>query len=93
MPPPPDPTATTATRLDVAPRTRRAFVCRCGRPVFFRNSQCLACGTPLGYEVEQQRLLPLEAAGDDGSWREAGAGGAAPRYRRCANLDTAAICN
>lgn len=84
-----DPVASAPPRA----RTPRAFVCRCGRPVFFRNSQCLACATPLGYEVQQQRLLPLQAAGDDGTWREAGAAADAPRFRRCANLDTAAACN
>lgn len=84
-----------------APITPRAFKCRCGKPVFFRNSECLACHTPLGYDAECGVLLPLEPA--DGStgtsatgstiWRAAGAGSAAPRYRRCANLTTAAACN
>ncbi len=37
----------------------RAYRCQCGCPVFFRNSACLACGTPLGYEPQQARLLPL----------------------------------
>ena len=37
----------------------RAYRCQCGCPVFFRNSACLACGTPLGYEPNQARLLPL----------------------------------
>ena len=39
----------------------RAYRCQCGCPVFFRNSACLACGTPLGYEPEHARLLPLMA--------------------------------
>ena len=37
----------------------RNFHCQCGQPVFFRNSQCLACGTPLGYDCERATLLPL----------------------------------
>lgn len=37
----------------------RAYKCQCGCPVFFRNSACLACGTPLGYDPVQARLLPL----------------------------------
>jgi hypothetical protein len=87
---------------DAAPRyTPRSFTCRCGRPLFFRNSECLACHTPLGYEPQQQRLLPLEpAAPDSGStesacapWREVGAPASAPAFRRCANLATAAACN
>ncbi len=88
-----------------APVTPRAYSCRCGRPVFFNNSECLACHTPLGYDPEQGRLLPLDlvvpeqdgpGAQDDPSaalWREAGAAREAPRFRRCSNLDTAAGCN
>ena len=37
----------------------RNYHCQCGQPVFFRNSQCLACGTPLGYDCERATLLPL----------------------------------
>jgi hypothetical protein len=88
-----------------APVTPRAYSCRCGRPVFFGNSECLACHTPLGYDAERGRLLPLDLVvqapaaagdGDDPSsarWREAGAPRDAPLYRRCSNLDTAAGCN
>jgi hypothetical protein len=72
--------------------TPRAFQCRCGRPVFFRNSQCLACHTPLGYWPEQGRLLPLQDAGD-GLWRAWGSGPHAPRFHRCAHLHSAASCN
>ena len=45
-----------------APTTRRVFRCRCGRPVFFSNSECLACHAPLGYDPEQLALLPLQPA-------------------------------
>lgn len=79
------------------PRTPRVFSCRCGRPVFFRNSECLACLAPLGYEPQRQQLLALEPvetpAASGPLWREAGAPVDAPAYRRCANLDTAAACN
>ncbi len=81
------------------PRTPRAFACRCGRPVFFRNSECLACHAPLGYEPQLQRLLPLEPAASASVasglslWREAGVSSPAAQYLRCANLDTAAACN
>ena len=40
----------------------RNFHCQCGQPVFFRNSQCLVCGTPLGYDCERATLLPLMPA-------------------------------
>ena len=46
----------------------RAYRCQCGCPVFFRNSACLACGTPLGYDPEQARLLPLMAGAEPQTW-------------------------
>jgi len=72
-----------------APKASRAFRCQCGRPVFFRNSQCLACNTPLGYLPGQLVLVPLQADGD--AWRPWG-DVEGPRYKRCANFETAA-CN
>ena len=36
-----------ALRPEVRPRRARTYECRCGRTVFFRNSICLACETPL----------------------------------------------
>ncbi|WP_457391669.1 zinc-ribbon domain-containing protein, partial [Roseateles sp. P5_E1] len=52
-----------ATRHAVpSPTTPRAFSCACGRPVFFRNSECLACHRPLGYAPARGQLLALEAA-------------------------------
>ncbi|MDB5890848.1 MAG: hypothetical protein JWP47_1679 [Polaromonas sp.] len=46
----------------------RAYKCKCGCPVFFRNSECLACGTPLGYDPEQARLLPLMPGQEPDTW-------------------------
>ncbi|MCY1164112.1 MAG: putative zinc-binding metallopeptidase [Pseudomonadota bacterium] len=85
----------------------RAYRCQCGCPVFFRNSECLACGTPLGYDPEQARLLPLMPGTAPGSWviwqtepaalsGHAGDGILPPpalAYTRCANLQTPAACN
>ena len=48
----------------------RNYRCHCGQPVFFRNSKCLACGTPLGYDCESGRLLPLMPGPRKGTWRE-----------------------
>ncbi|MDQ0588886.1 hypothetical protein QFZ47_002995 [Variovorax paradoxus] len=42
-----------------APTVSRAYRCQCGRPVFLRNSQCLACRTPLGYVIERLGVVPL----------------------------------
>lgn len=76
---------------------RRAFECQCGKPVFFRNSTCLACQTPLGYDPGAVLLRPLEAL-DDGLWRALPVAGSASdvplkSYRRCGNFSTAANCN
>ncbi len=43
----------------------RAFRCSCSRPVFFRNSECLACHAPLGYDPELRSLMPIEALAAD----------------------------
>jgi hypothetical protein len=74
--------------------TPRAYRCRCGRQVFFRNSRCLACMTPLGYVPSRRSVHALERAGGPDLWRIAGdAPHAAPTYRRCANFTSAAACN
>lgn len=80
-------------RTDVPPPvTPRAYRCRCGRPVFFRNSECLACHTPLGYAPERRALLPLEPDARRPGWWHA-VGRVRARWQRCANLETAAGCN
>jgi hypothetical protein len=80
----------------------RAYRCRCGRQVFFRNSRCLACDTPLGYVPSRGSLYPLQPGGQPGgppdTWRITSPSVAAQalpaaEYRRCANFHTAAACN
>ena len=76
------------------PTTSRIYTCCCGRPVFFRNSQCLSCGTALGFDTRQRRVLALRPAREEGWWLEAGGTRKrALRYRRCANLASASACN
>ena len=70
----------------------RAYRCRCGRPIFFRNTMCVACGVALGYEPASARLIPIESASKEGTWREAGVLQGA-EYRICANLHMASGCN
>ena len=92
-----------ASRPVPPPHLPRAFTCRCGRPIFFRNSQCLGCGTPLGYAPEARKLLPLvQVPNAVALWQEAfDTTGAAPqadapastRYRRCERLLSASACN
>ncbi|MBV9768149.1 MAG: putative zinc-binding metallopeptidase [Bryobacterales bacterium] len=71
----------------------RAYFCRCGRPVFFRNSLCLACRTPLGYEPYLRRVYALSPASEPGYWQLENNGAKNGKYRRCVNLDSPAGCN
>jgi hypothetical protein len=73
-----------------APRHSRAFKCQCGRHVFFRNSLCTACSTPLGYLPSRGAVVPLAPGGAEGRWLVPDD---ASEYKRCANLDTPAGCN
>ena len=68
------------TAENIAAPTLSALVertshCRCGQPIFFRNTVCLACGAALGYEPESARLLALEPASDalsdENLWQQA----------------------
>ncbi|RZI83518.1 MAG: hypothetical protein EOP38_12320 [Rubrivivax sp.] len=84
----------TAWKPRKAPVAPRAYRCQCGRPIFFRNSRCLNCQTPLGYEPFLTKVVPLQAGEAPDSWTIFGTEGAqAQHYRRCANLQTAAACN
>ncbi|HET9205007.1 MAG TPA: putative zinc-binding metallopeptidase [Burkholderiaceae bacterium] len=74
------------------PELRRKYRCRCGRAVFFRNSVCLACKTPLGFWTGTLRLHPLRDGPSPGSWLLHGSGSDTPPLRRCVNFD-AVGCN
>ena len=74
------------------PVASRSYRCQCERPVFFRNSACLACQTPLGFEPQRALVLPMEAGPEDGLWHLIGDDSDA-LYRRCGNFTTAAGCN
>jgi hypothetical protein len=79
-----------------APTVSRAYQCQCGRPVFLRNSECLACHTPLGYVVEQLGVVPLAPATHAGAEPDTFTvygDRYGKAYRHCANLLTAAACN
>lgn len=76
-----------------APRSKRAFRCDCGRPIFFRNSHCLGCNAPLGYEPIMGELRTLQPGDQADHWRLTGDEAGLGEYRRCANLHSAASCN
>ena len=71
----------------------RAYFCRCERPVFFRNTVCLACNAPLGYEPHLRQVFPLTPSPEDATWELQREGVNPGKYRRCANLETPAGCN
>ena len=86
------------SRSATPPSARRAYRCRCNRPVFFRNAVCLACRTPLGYDPDLVLLRPLAPTRDPQVWRamrtrRIGATQPLLTYRRCANWNSAAPCN
>ncbi|WP_260986195.1 putative zinc-binding metallopeptidase [Bordetella genomosp. 13] len=74
--------------------TPRAYQCACGRRIFFRNTQCLACKASLGYVASRRTVYPLLPGPGPQTWRiVADEDGDSRPYRRCANFATAAACN
>jgi hypothetical protein len=74
------------------PFAPRAYKCRCGGAVFFRNSQCLACKSPLGYDPYRGNLYALEGGSGAGPWKVADTSNES-EYYRCANWNTPTSCN
>lgn len=69
----------------------QAFHCSvCGQLLFFDNSSCLQCGSRLGFDVDDRRLVALAANTDGGELVRAD--GVHGRFRRCAN-QLVARCN
>jgi hypothetical protein len=69
------------------------YRCMCGKPVFFRNSQCLTCGTPLGFEPIIGDLCAMHWDQAANVWQLVGQKGISSVYRRCVNFNTASGCN
>ena len=68
----------------------RTYQCRCGPPIFFANTQCLNCNSPLGFLPDTQMLVALDPGDEPGTVRPDGRTGL---YRYCGNRDTPALCN
>lgn len=80
----------TADRL----RSGRSDRCTCGQPVFFDNTRCLACESPLGYLPDEGRIRTLQPGSAPGSFRTAGTGTPqSAEWVRCANFESPAGCN
>jgi hypothetical protein len=81
-----------AWRSDEPAGRRNAFSCRCGRPVYFRNSLCLGCKSQLGYEPGLQQVFAISPATESNEWKLD-----APydemTWKRCENFDSPAGCN
>lgn len=42
----------------------KAYSCRvCGNPLYFENSVCVSCGTPVAYSRAERDVVPVDAAG------------------------------
>lgn len=70
-----------------------AYACQCGRPVYFRNSICLGCQSPLGYEPELAQVRALKPGPTEDTWKLFEQTEDEPLWRRCENFDSPAGCN
>jgi hypothetical protein len=84
---------TEAWRSDEPSGRGQAFRCDCGRPVYFRNSLCLGCTKPLGYEPELLQVRALLPGPKPETWRLQATTDGTRLWRRCENFDSPAGCN
>ena len=73
-----------------AARHSRSYKCRCGNPVFFDNTLCLACKSPLGFLPDRGQVAALDPGPTAGTWRVEGH---EELVKCCANRDSQAACN
>ena len=74
------------------PAARRDYQCQCGRPVFLRNTQCLTCGSQLGFETSRLTMVAMVPGPLPALWRVAGET-TGLTYRFCVNRQSASACN
>jgi len=82
-----------AWRSDEPSGRGHSYRCTCGRPVFFRNSLCLGCKAPLGYEPDLAQVCALQPGDEPNTWRLAAQNETDSIWRRCENFDSPAGCN
>ena len=82
-----------AWKWDESSARRSTFSCRCGRPIYFRNSLCLGCQAPLGYEPDLQQVRALTPAPQPDTWQIDGQEGENAFFKQCENFDSPAGCN
>lgn len=81
-----------AWKSDEPAGRKTSFSCRCGRPVYFRNSLCLGCKAPLGYEPESQQVCSLHPGPEPNTW-QLDVAADTMLWKRCANFDSPSGCN
>ncbi len=82
-----------AWKLDEPSGRRSSFSCRCGRPVYFDNSLCLACKAPLGFEPDSLQVRAMASADKPGAWTVDNKEDPTSTWKRCENFDSPAGCN
>lgn len=71
----------------------KIFQCQsCGQFVFFENTQCMLCGSTLGYLPDKTLLSVLRPNGDN-HWQPVTTQASEKRYRMCHNYVSQGICN
>jgi hypothetical protein len=73
-----------------AERHSRAYKCRCGNHIFFDNTLCLACKSPLGFLPDVGKVVALDPGPTQGTWRIEGRD---ELGKFCANRESHAACN
>jgi hypothetical protein len=84
---------TEAWKSDEPSGRKGSFACRCGRPVYFRNSLCLGCKAPLGFEPDRLQVYSLMPGKASGTWQVDSQDGDSAEWKRCENFDSPAGCN
>lgn len=82
-----------AWKSDEPSGRRNAFNCSCGRPIYFRNSICLACKAPIGFQPELQQVRALVPGQVPDTWKLDSEDDDAPLWKYCENFDSPAGCN
>jgi hypothetical protein len=65
----------------------RVFTCSCGSTIFFHNSECLSCGSHLGFLPDQLSMASFPSTDVETIETPHGL------YRRCENYVTEGVCN
>ena len=77
-------------RDERAERHSHTFRCRCGNDIFFDNTLCLACKSPLGLLPDTGKVVALDPSPTHGTWHVEGR---KELLKSCANRDSQAACN